>query len=142
MSNILAFIEISNTGQIRKSARSLLTAAAALGTPVADVAAAPGTGNALIEELGPLGAEHVYLAESDQVGTLLVAAQLEALTAAAGELSPAGILLSNSIEGRDVAGRLAVRLRAGLVVDAVDVRLDGGLILATKSVFGGDYTVE
>jgi electron transfer flavoprotein alpha subunit len=62
MSNILAFIEISNTGQIRKSARSLLTAAAALGTPVAVVAAAPGTGNALIEELGPLGAEHVYLA--------------------------------------------------------------------------------
>jgi electron transfer flavoprotein alpha subunit len=142
MSNILAFIEISNTGQIRKSARSLLTAAAALGTPVAVVAAAPGTGNALIEELGPLGAEHVYLAESDQVGTLLVAAQLEALTAAAGELSPAGILLSNSIEGRDVAGRLAVRLRAGLVVDAVDVQLDGGQILATQSVFGGAYTVE
>jgi electron transfer flavoprotein alpha subunit len=142
MSNILTFIEVSAAGTIRNSARSLLTGAARLGTPVAVLATAPGAGASLVEELGALGAEQVYIAESEQVGTLLVAAQLEALTAAAAELSPGAILLSNSIEGRDIAGRLAVRLRAGLLVDAVDVRLDGAAILATQSVFGGGYTVE
>src|SRR6185312_4230352 len=142
MSNILTLIELSGTGAIRNTAAGLLAAAAKLGTPVAVVAAKPGAGSALAAELGGLGAPQVYVAESDQVGTLLVAPEVEALVAAHAALDPAAILLAHSVEGRDVAARLAVRIGGGLLVDAVDVRADAGRIVATHSVFGGAYTVE
>jgi electron transfer flavoprotein alpha subunit len=142
MSHILALIEVSNAGTIRNTAPALLAAAAKLGTPVAVVTVAPGTGSVLVNELGALGAAHVYIAECDQAGALLVTPQLEALVAANAALSPAAILVANSIEGRDVAARLAVRIHGGLVIDAVDLRLDVGRVVATHSIFGGAYTVE
>ena len=142
MSNILALIELSSTGEILGTAPSLIAAAARLGTPVAVAVVAPGGGTELVDALGALGAEQVYLAESDQVSTLLVSPQLEAMFAANAALEPAAILVSNSVEGRDVAARLAVRIRAGLAIDAVDLRSDAGKIVVTHSIFGGAYTVD
>ncbi len=142
MPNILALIELSSAGEIRNTAPMLLAAASRLGTPVAVVATAPGVGAGLVAQLGALGAQQVYLAESEQLGSVLSAPHVEALVSAAGALEPAGVLIANSVEGRDVAARLAVRLRAGLAVDVVDVRTDDGRIIATHSVFGGAYTVE
>ncbi|MET3920223.1 electron transfer flavoprotein subunit alpha/FixB family protein [Arthrobacter sp. UYEF20] len=142
MANILTLIETSSTGGLGNSVPGLLAAAAKLGTPVAVVAVAPGSGRNLAGELGSLGAEHVFMAESEQLGSLLVAPQLEALSAAVSALEPAAVVIANSTEGRDVAARLAARTQAGLAIDAVDVRLDGGAIVATHSVFGGAYSVE
>lgn len=142
MPNILALIELSSAGEIRNTAPMLLAASSSLGTPVAVVATAPGAGAGLVAQLGALGAQQVYLAETDQVGSVLSAPYIEALVSAAGALDPAGILIANSVEGRDVAARLAVRLKAGLAIDAVDIRTDDGRIVATHSVFGGGYTVE
>src|SRR5882724_1610300 len=42
-------------------------------------------------------------------------------------------------ESEDAAGRLAVRLGSGLLVDAIDIDADG---IATQSIFGGAYTVK
>jgi electron transfer flavoprotein alpha subunit len=142
MSNILALIELSSTGQILGTAPSLIAAAARLGTPVAVAVVAPGGGAELVDALGALGAGQVYLAESDQVGTLLVGPQLEAMVAATAALEPAAVLVSNSVQGRDVAARLAVRIGGGLCIDAVDLRSDAGKVVVTHSIFGGAYTVE
>jgi electron transfer flavoprotein alpha subunit len=142
MSNILALIELSSTGEILGTAPSLIAAAARLGTPVAVAVVAPGGGAELVDALGALGAGQVYLAESDQVGTLLVGPQLEAMVAATAALEPAAVLVSNSVQGRDVAARLAVRIGGGLCIDAVDLRSDAGKVVVTHSIFGGAYTVE
>jgi electron transfer flavoprotein alpha subunit len=142
MSNILALIELSSTGEILGTAPSLIAAAARLGTPVAVAVVAPGSGTELVDALGALGAGQVYLAESDRVGTLLVGPQLEAMVAATAALEPAAVLVSNSVQGRDVAARLAVRLGGGLCIDAVDLRSDTGKVVVTHSIFGGAYTVE
>ncbi|MBG6109012.1 electron transfer flavoprotein subunit alpha/FixB family protein [Frigoribacterium sp. CG_9.8] len=142
MTHALAFIEISASGEIRNTAAMLIAAAAQLGTPVAVVVAAPGTGDAVTAQLGALGAAQVYLAETDTAGSLLVAPQLAALEAASAALQPSAIVLAHSIDGREIAGRLAVRLRTGLLVDVVDVRSEAGNVIATHSVFGGGYTVE
>lgn len=142
MPHVLALIEVSSTGSIRNTAPALLAAAAKLGTPVAVVAVAPGSGASIADELGRMGAAQVYVAESDQVGTLLVAPELEALAAAHSALDPAAILVAHSVEGRDVAARLAVRIRGGLLIDAVDVRTEADRVIATHSIFGGAYTVE
>jgi electron transfer flavoprotein alpha subunit len=142
MSNVLALIEVSPDGHISTTAAMLLVAAARLGTPVAVAAGAPGSSAALGEALGALGAEQVYVAETDAVHTALLAPQVAALVSAFSALDPAAILVANSIDGREVAARAAVRLKAGLLIDAVDLRSDGGTVVASHSVFGGAYNVD
>lgn len=142
MSNILTLIELSSTGAVRDTAAPLLAAAARLGTPVAVVAVGPGDGAILIDELGRLGAVQVYVIETDQVGRVIATPQVEALVAAAAATAPAAILTANSVESRDVAARVAVRLRAGLLLDAVELRTEDDKIITTHSVFGGAYSVE
>ena len=142
MANVLAFIETSVSGAVSNSAAGLLGAAAKLGTPVAVVVTRPGAGAVLAEGLAALGAAKVFAAESDEVGRQLVAAQASGVQAAVAALEPAAVLVSHSVEGREVAARLAIRTGNGLAYDAVDVRADGGRVLAVHSVFGGAYTVE
>ena len=142
MPEILALIEMSAAGEIRATAGMLLAAAAKLGTPVAVVATAPSAGTPLVEVLGSLGAQKVYLAETDTAASHITSPQVEALVAAAAALSPSAIVLANSVESRDVAARVAVKLGGALLVDAVDVRPESEKVVATHSVFGGAYTVE
>jgi electron transfer flavoprotein alpha subunit len=142
MSNILVSIELTADGEVGSTARELLAAASRLGTPVAVAATRPGAGAALAARLGELGAARLYIGESDQVGTALGAPQLEALASAVHALAPAAVLASHSIDGRDLAGRLTARFDAALLVDAVDIREDGGRIVATHSIFGGAYSTE
>ncbi|WP_308468566.1 electron transfer flavoprotein subunit alpha/FixB family protein [Rathayibacter soli] len=142
MSNILALIEISPSGEIGHTAAALLGAASVLGRPVAVLAVTPGAGDGLVDELGAMGAADVFIAETDQAGALLTSPELEALVAANAALQPAAILIANSTDGRDVAGRLAARLHAGLAIDAVAVRMEADKIVATHSIFGGAYTVD
>jgi electron transfer flavoprotein alpha subunit len=142
MSNTLVLIGTDAAGSARTSAAGLIAAAAGLGTPIAVAVVAPGAGEGLAAQLGALGAAQVYLAETDTAGGLLVGPHVEALAAASAAVSPTAILVENSREGRDVAGRLAVRLGAALFVDAVDVTSVGGAVTTTHSVFGGAYTVQ
>jgi electron transfer flavoprotein alpha subunit len=143
MTHVLALIDLSPSGEISNTAAGLLAAAAQLGTPVAVTVTAAGAGAALADQLGTLGAEIVFAAESDQLTTVLTAPSVEALVAAAEAHSPKTILVSNTSDGRDIAARLAVRLNAGLVIDAVAVRAtDSGEMVAMHSVFGGAYIVE
>lgn len=142
MAHVLTLIETTPAGAACDSAGELLAAASRLGTPVAVAAVAPGGGEPLVAGLASLGAQHIHLAESEHVGRLVGAAELEALASAAAALEPAAILVPHSVLGREVAGRLAARLGAGLAIDAVDVRGEDRRTVATHSVFGGAYTVE
>lgn len=143
MTNILALIETSASGAITGSAPGLIAAATKLGAPVAVVVTQPGEGAAAVSELGNLGAQHVYLAESPEVGRLMAAAQVEALMSAAQELKPSAVIVANSVESREIAGRFAVRSDGGLLVDVVDVwAAEDGSAVGVHSLFGGTYTVE
>ncbi len=142
MSEILVLVE-QHEGAIAKVTGELLTAAAALGEPAAVVVGKPGTADAVAAELGALGAAKVYAAEADEATGFLVTPAVAGLAAAAAASDgPAAILLAGTVEGREVAGRLAVRLGSGLLADAVEVALRDGAVIATQSVFGGAYTVH
>jgi electron transfer flavoprotein alpha subunit len=67
-----------------------------------------------------------------------VAPKAEALQQIAEKASPAAILIPSSAEGKEIAGRLAIKLDSGLITDAVDVQ-EGPV--TTQSVFAGNYTV-
>ncbi|HET6699779.1 MAG TPA: electron transfer flavoprotein subunit alpha/FixB family protein, partial [Nocardioidaceae bacterium] len=65
----------------------------------------------------------------------------EALAQVMEKVSPAAVLLVSGGEGKEIAGRLAIKSGSGLITDAVDVVDDGGVPVTTQSVFAGNYTV-
>ncbi|MFH5824583.1 electron transfer flavoprotein subunit alpha/FixB family protein [Georgenia sp. AZ-5] len=143
MSHVLTLIEHGPEQGISGSAASLITAAARLGMPVAVVSVAPGAStDDLATELGSLGAAQVFVVESDDAAVGLVTPLVTALEVAVAQYQPEVVLVPHSVDGREAAARLAVRIRAGVAVDAVDVRYDEGRLIVTHSVFGGAYTVQ
>lgn len=143
MPDVLALIERDHDGAVRPSAPALLAAAAGLGAPVAVVSVPPGTSTTdLVAALGALGAGRVFVAESDDARTGLVTPLVTALELAAAAHQPTTVLVPHSVDGREAAARLAVRLRTAVAVDAVDVRTENGTLVITHSVFGGSYTVR
>ena len=137
---ILVLVEHAD-GAPLASAAELLGAASTVGVPVALVVAAPDAGAPVGAALGALGAERVLLAESAAVGAVVTAPVTDALAAAVGAVRPRAVLVPNSVEGRDAAARLAVRIGAALAVDAVGVDRDEQGVLARHSVYGGAYDV-
>ena len=140
--SVLVLVEHAD-GVVRPATGELLTLAAQLGTPAAVVVGKPGTADQLAAELGRLGAATVYAAESDDASGFLLTPAVAALQAAAQADPPVAILLASTVDGREISGRLAVRLNSGVISGAVGVsRADDGSIVAEQAVFGGDYTVH
>ncbi|MFH5878129.1 electron transfer flavoprotein subunit alpha/FixB family protein [Arthrobacter sp. NA-172] len=142
MSNVLALIEISHLGEIAASARGLLAAAATLGSPVAVVVSSTTLADDDVARLGELGAARVHVAVRPDAGAVLVAPAVDALSGAVEAYQPLAVLTANSVDGREAAARLAVRTGGSVLADIVQVRSDGGTVVAEHSVFGGAYTVE
>ncbi|GAB2726593.1 electron transfer flavoprotein subunit alpha/FixB family protein [Arthrobacter bambusae] len=142
MSNVLALIEVSHRGEIAASARGLLAAAATLGSPVAVVVSPAPLADDDVARLGELGAARIYSAVTAVAGTVLVAPAVDALSGAVDAYGPAAVLTANSVDGREAAARLAVRVGGSVLADVVQVRGDNGTVVAQHSVFGGAYTVE
>lgn len=139
---ILVLLETTPSGALTKSAAGLLGAAAGIGTPVGLVVTAPGAGSAAAATAAELGAARVLTVESDAVTTEVATPTVDALVAAAELVSPDAVLISNSIEGREVAGRYAARTRSAINVDAVGVSRDAEGIVVHHSVYGGAYNVD
>lgn len=141
--SILVLTELTPSGELARSATGLLTAAAGVGTPVALIVTSPGVDSKpAAEAAAAAGAHSVLVAEISDAATLLTVPTVDALVAAAAAVRPDAILIANSIEGRDVAGRFAARTRSALSVDAVQVSRDDEGIVARHSVYGGSYIVD
>jgi electron transfer flavoprotein alpha subunit len=125
--------------RVHKSTHELMAAARRLGDPAAVVVGTPGTAARLAESLARYGATTVHAAESTDAAEYLATPAVDALQLAVREISPAAVLVSATADGNEVAGRLAARLDAGLLIDAVDLDSSG---VATQIVFGGSYTVR
>ncbi|GLZ75774.1 electron transfer flavoprotein subunit alpha [Actinorhabdospora filicis] len=138
MAEVLVVVDASG-GTVRKVTLEMLTMARALGEPSAVVLGAPGTAAPLTAALGEYGAAKVYVAEHDDLDGFLVAPKAEVLAALVAEKSPAAVLLSSGQEGKEIAGRLAVKLGNGLLTDVSALDADG---TATQSVFAGSWVVK
>ncbi|WP_020574742.1 electron transfer flavoprotein subunit alpha/FixB family protein [Actinopolymorpha alba] len=140
MGEILVLVDHAD-GVVRKTAMELLTIARRLGEPAAVFV---GTGYERAKDtLAAYGAQKVYLLEQPELTEYLVAPQADALAQLAERAQPAAILLTSNSDGKEIAGRLAIKLGSGLVTDAVDVVAgDDGAPVATQSVFAGNYSVQ
>jgi electron transfer flavoprotein alpha subunit len=138
MAEVLVLVEHSG-GEVKKITSELLTAATRLGEPAAVVVGAPGTAGKLSDRLAAYGAAKVYVAESDQVNQYLTAPTVGVLAELVASVQPAAVLIAASPDGKEIAGKLAVRTGSGLLSDVVELAEDG---TATHSVFGGAYLAK
>ena len=121
---------------VKKVTYELVTLARTLGEP-AVVWPGPGAADAQAK-LAEFGAVKVYSAESADYDDYVVAPKAELLASLMESASPAAVLVSSTAEGREVAGRLAVRTGCGLITDAIAV---DGELTATQPIFGGAIVV-
>ena len=136
MAEVLVLVEHVD-GAPKKVTFELLTLARSLGEPAA-VFVGNGADNAK-EKLAEYGATKIYVAGDGDLDGYLVAPKAEVLAQIVQQSSPAAVLIPSSPEGKEVAGRLAVKLESGVITDAVGVE-DG--FVAKQSIFGGAFNVS
>jgi electron transfer flavoprotein alpha subunit len=127
-------------GTLARSALELLGGARSLGgaTGVVDVVLlAPRPLEDAAATLGRHGASRVLHAAHPALSIGQTDAALIAAATAVGTAEPEVILVAADTVGRELAPRLAFRLRAALVTEAMELRMDGGTFLARRQVYGG-----
>jgi electron transfer flavoprotein alpha subunit len=136
MSEILVLVDHVD-GAVRKTTNELLTIARRLGAPSAVFIGSPS--DDAVAALKAFGAEKIYVVDDAEVKGYLVAPKAEVLQQLVEKTSPGAVLISSNAEGKEIAGRLAVKIDSGLITDAVDVQ-EGPV--TTQSVFAGNFTVK
>jgi electron transfer flavoprotein alpha subunit len=137
MSEILVLIDHAD-GAVKKPTYELLTLARRLGEPSAVYIGPADKASEATEKVKKYGAEKVYVVDDSEIKGYLVAPKAEVLQQLVEKASPDAVLIPSSFEGKEIAGRLAIKIESGLITDAVDVE-EGPV--TTQSVFAGNYTV-
>ncbi len=138
MAEVLVVVEASQAAGVKKVTLEMLTIARELGEPSAVVLGGAGAAAQFAEKLGEYGAVKIYAGEGDDVDGYLVAPKATVVAELVKSVQPAAVLLASTQEGKEIAGRLAVKLDNGLLTDAVAVAGDG---TATQTVFAGQVIV-
>lgn len=138
MSNVFILADFSGD-KVTKTTAELATAAARIGEVTAVVLAPAGKGASLAGALtsGPIAKALVI--ESDDFAAYGVPAMANALAQGIEAHKPAAVLIASHATGKEIAGRVAIATKSGLITDAIDVAAD---MSATQMVFGGTTTVH
>jgi electron transfer flavoprotein alpha subunit len=121
---------------VKKVTFELVTLARQFGEPSV-VWTGPGA-DAAKDQLAEYGAAKVYVADSADYEDYVVAPKAELLASLVESASPAAVLVASTAEGREIAGRLAIKTGSGLITDAVGVSAD---LIADQANFGGAIVV-
>jgi electron transfer flavoprotein alpha subunit len=139
MAEILVLVDHAD-GTVKKVTLELLTKARELGTPAAVFIG--GAYDTAKDKLAEYGAEKVYVAADPELDGYVVAPKAELLAKLVADVQPAAVLVASTAEGKEIAGRLAVKTGSGILTDAVDLKLDGDTFVAEQSIFGGSSIVH
>ncbi len=126
--------------KVLTSTLELLAAARATGATVEAVLG--GDATAVAAELGDHGATKVY-ATGDLGGALLgvpVATAIASLVA--GGNAPDLILIAQTYDGRDIAGRLSAKLDKTVLTNGVGLTVSGDSVVVDHAIFGGVKIVK
>src|SRR5258708_23559939 len=135
MAEILVLAE-HDGGTVKKVTTELLTLARAHGEPsVVWTGDGAEGGRARLAEFG---AAKVYVADSPDYADYVVAPKAELLAHLVAQTAPAAVLVAATSEGRELAGRLAVKTGSGVLTDVTG--LTEGLV-AEQAIFGGAIPV-
>lgn len=119
--------------------RSLLTLARDIGDAHAIIAGTSSDLEQATPTLKAYGAKKITLLESGEINNHPSVAIAKAFAELGETITPKAILLPSTARGKEIAGRLAVRLNSGIITDAIALSPE---LVATQSVFGGSTVVH
>jgi electron transfer flavoprotein alpha subunit len=131
MAEILVLVDHVD-GEVKKVTFELLTLARKHGEAAA-VWIGPGYEGAK-DKLAEYGAAKVYVAADEELTSYVVAPKAELLAKLVADNSPAAVLVPATGEGKEIAGRLAIKTESGVLTDVVGLA-DG--FVGEHSIFGG-----
>ncbi len=140
MSQMIAVVAEMKDGVVRKATLEALAEAKRLagesgGSVAAVLLGAAGAGEAL--RLSQHGADRVVHVEGAALAAYAPEAYAEAVKAAVASLKPEALFFSATAQGKDLAPRVAARLRVGLAPDCVGFAWEGGALTARRPIYAG-----
>ena len=139
MQHVIVFVE-HKSGQTGKVTFELATEARRLADALGGKAHAivVGAGSATIAaELQQYPLDEIHTAEDSDVETYCVDPAIDYVEFLARATGSALLLAPHTMLGRDIAGRLAARLDAGIIADVTAIEIAGGSVRATSPKLGG-----
>lgn len=136
MSNVLIVGELKN-GELKKISKEITSAgrkiADALGGKVTALLIGSGV-EKFAGDLGAVGADSIVTVNAGdfnaETWANLVAGVIK-------EKNPSVVLVPHTSQGKDYSPRVAVKVGAGIVADAVGLSVDGGKVVAKKPIYSG-----
>lgn len=110
--------------------------AEALGTDLCAVAVGSGVAEKAAE-LGRYEVGKVYVADSPELENYVAESYVPVVADIIEKCDPAVVILPASVDGKDLASRLAARLQAGLAQDCTQVVCENGTLKAKRPIFAG-----
>jgi len=144
MSNVLIYAEIK-AGKIKKSAFELASEgrklADALGGDLGAALIGPGL-DSFAPELAKYGVDTVYTVENPELESYNSEYFAQALAHLVMETKPEIVLMSHTMQGKDLAPRTAAKLGVAVMADCVSFRLDGSTLIGQRPMFAGKCFAE
>ena len=134
---ILVFIEQRN-GQLRKSSLEALSEARrqANGEPVSAVVIGDKV-DGVVTQVKKFGAEKIYSVENAELANYSTEGYAAGLSEALKKADPRYCLAANTSMAKDLMPRVAARFDSPCVTDAMELRNEGGKLLAVKPTYSG-----
>jgi len=92
---------------------------------------------AVADEAIQYGADEVLMADDATLADYRPAPYTELLTHLAADSEPEAILFPTTSRGRELAGMAAVDLETGVLVDVIEMDVEGDQIVATRPIYAG-----
>ena len=132
MANILCICEI-NKQKLKKASFEIISCGKSLGGNISAVLIAEGA-KAKAKELAEYGADTIYVSEEKEFLPLAFA---QAIASLVKEKRFDVVLLSHTISGKEIAGRLAALLDSGQISEAISMAWEGDRIVCEKPIHSG-----
>jgi len=94
------------------------------------------------DQLKKYGPDKILVADDPALEDYTTDAYTNVLTELIHASDPAVIIMGASAQGKDLAGRLAARLDAGVAMDCVGIKIDNGNLTYTRPMFGGKILAD
>jgi electron transfer flavoprotein alpha subunit len=139
MSNIMIYGEIK-AGKIKKTAFELASEGRKLADQLGGTLTAVLMGSQAEQfapDLARYGVDTVYVAEAPQLDTYNSEYYAQALAHLIGEKKPDMVLISHSMQGKDLAPRTAAKLGVAAMADCVSFELEGTTLVGKRPMYAG-----
>jgi electron transfer flavoprotein alpha subunit len=96
----------------------------------------------LVQDFSKRGANKVYIAEHETLKNYYTEIYSSVITGIISKYNPNIVLYPATINGRDLAPRVAATLKLGLTADCTGLSIRDGLLLQTRPAFGGNIMAD